>query len=181
MRRAILAVALAALALAGCGGGSETTSHGLSTEAKSSIGRDSGAYVAKADEICANMIADARRMGTRFRQTPHAGVNALTLTTRNLVKPAIPILEASSRRLRALKPGAASVKFDSYVTLFDPIVSLVRDRVQAGEAGDSSRAHELELLLIDLSALQRGLASEAGLKTCDIDFIEAFSSPEGLR
>jgi hypothetical protein len=76
-----------------------------------------------------------------------------------------------------LEQVAASVKFESYVALFDPIVSVVRDRVQAGETGDSTRAHELELLLVDLSKLQRSLAREAGLKTCDVDFIETFSSP----
>jgi len=144
-------------------------------------GSDTGdAYVAKADEICSGMIADSRHMVNRFMETPHPGVDSLTLTTQELVKPAIPILERSARRLRALKQKATSVKFDSYVTLFDPIVSLARDRVRAGEAGDTGRAHTLELLLVELSTLQRSLAREAGLKTCDVDFIEAFSSPKGL-
>jgi hypothetical protein len=174
MKRGVLAVALAALALGGCGGGSKTASRGLSAGASA----PPGAYVARADRICAEMIADARRIGDRFQQIPHVGVDVLTLTTQRLVKPAIPILEASSGRLRALE--AANVNFDSYVALFDPIVSLAHDRARAGEAGDSDRAHTLELLLLELGSLQRRLAHEAGLKACDVDYIHAFSSPTGL-
>jgi hypothetical protein len=114
-------------------------------------------------------------MGNRFRRIPRVGVDALTLTTRHLIVPAIPILENSARRLRALEPAAGSVAFESYVSLFDPIVSLARERALAGEAGDADRARELELLSLDLSVLQRSLAREAGLKTCDVDFIETFS------
>jgi hypothetical protein len=178
MKRGMIATALAALALAGCGGGSETAPQGFSTEASS--GNDSG-YVAKADRICVEMTAAARSMGTRFRQIPRVEVDALTLTTRRLVKPAIPILEASSRRLRALGSRTASVKFDSYTALFDPLVSLARERARAGEAGDSDRAHTLELLLLELSGLQRRIAREAGLETCDVDFIQIFSFPGGAR
>lgn len=177
MRQGTLAMTLAVLVLAGCGGDSETASQSLSTGAN---GGD-GAYLAKAEQICVGMIADARRMGTRFRQIPHVGVDVLTLTTQRLVRPAIPILEASSRRLRALESKTTSVDFNSYATLFDPIVSLARDRAQAGEAGDSDRAHALELLLLELSALQQGIARKAGLKSCDVDFIQVFSSPEGSR
>lgn len=170
MRRMTLVVALLALFVAGCGGGSDdvpTSAEGGSQE--------SGTYVARADRICAEMIADSRSMGNRFRQIPRVGVDALTLTTRHLVKPAIPILEGSARRLRALESQAGSVELESYVALFDPIVALARERALAGEAGDSDRARELELLSLELTVLQRNLAREAGLKTCDVDFIETFS------
>ena len=179
MSRAILAAALAALLLASCGGDADTTSETApATDVQGA--RDAGgrAYVAKAERICAGMIAQSRRMGARFREIPQVEVDALTLTTRELVKPAVPILESNAAKLRTLRPQA-NVTFDSYVALFDPIVSVVRERVEAGEAGDSTRAHELELVLIDLSDLQRSLAREAGLKTCDVDFIETFSSAPG--
>jgi hypothetical protein len=171
--RGVLALALAALALGGCGGASESTSPDFSTGASAV----SGAHVARANRICAEMIADARRIDVRFRRAPHAGIDLLTLTTERLVKPAIPLLEASSARLRALE--VANVNFESYVALFDPIVSLARDRAGAGEAGDSDRAHILELLLLELGSLQHRLAHKAGLKACDVDFIRIFSSPKG--
>jgi len=118
-------------------------------------------------------------MGVEFStgSDPTQGTaGALELTTENLIKPAIPIIEGSSRRLRALKPQAQSISFDAYVNFYDPIVALLHERVEAGEVGDPSRAHDLELQLIDLSAVQRRLAREAGLRACDVDFIQAFAS-----
>lgn len=173
MSRAILLAVLAAILLAGCGGDADTTSETVPAAAPPAA-RD-GAYAAKAERICAEMIAESRRMGAQFRKLTDVEADALTLTTQELVKPALPILERNSARLRALEPGA-DVAFDSYVALFDPIVSVVRERVQAGEAGNSTRAHEIELVLIDLSNLQRSLARDAGLKACDVDFIKTFSS-----
>ena len=172
MRRIILATALTALLLGGCGGSSD----GGSGTDSAPVAGGSDAYAAKADRICAEMIGDSRRMGDSFRRIPKVGVDALALTTQKLVKPAIPILEGSARRLRALEPAAESVEFESYVSLFDPLVALARERALAGEVGDSDRAHRLELLSLDLSLLQRNLAHDAGLKTCDVDFIETFSS-----
>lgn len=180
MSRPIIAAVLAVLLLSGCGGGSgTTTTEPASGVADRGVTRD--AYVAKADRICSGMIADAVRMGVRFRKIAVVKVNALTLTTDRLVEPAQPILERSARRLRALEPMPADVKFESYVTLFDPIVSIVRERIRAGDAGDSTRAHELELLMVDLSEIQRRLAHEAGLQACDVDFIATFSSGKSER
>ncbi len=174
MRRITLVTALLAFFLVGCGGGSDTTESDATGATRSG-----DAYLAKADRVCAAMIADSRRMGDRFRQVPRVGVDALTLTTRHLVKPAIPLLESNARRLRALEPQADSVEYESYVSLFDPIVSLARERALAGEAGESDRAHRLELLSLQLSLLQRSLARDAGLKTCDVDFIQTFSGTGG--
>jgi hypothetical protein len=176
MRRITLFAVVFALLIGGCGDSSDSAS-----EATSGGGSAGGAYVVKADRICAAMIADSRRMGDRFRRLPRVGVDSLTLTTEELVKPAIPILESSARRLRALEPRAESVEFESYVSLFDPIVSLARERAMAGDAGDAARAREVELLSLNLSVLQRNLAREAGLETCDVDFIETLSTAGGPR
>jgi hypothetical protein len=175
MKRTILAATLVALAFAGCGGGSggasDTTQGGGETEATPSKG-----YVRKADAICSRMVTDAARMGTELRDGSEHPSNPLAMTTKKLIEPAIPIVEESSRQLRALKPRAKSVSFESYVNVFDPIMSLLRGRVEAGNAGEGSRAHELELQLIDLSALLRSLARRAGLQACDVDFIQAFTA-----
>lgn len=175
MRRAILAAALAALALAGCGGGSDSTTETTAT------GPANAAVVAKADAVCQTMIEDSQRMGAKFGQAPPK-TDPLEYTTRELVKPAIGILEESARDLRALQPQAESPNFDAYVELFDPILALARDRVATGLAGDEARAHELELQMVKLSELQRPLAKSAGLTTCDVDFFEAFANgPSALR
>jgi hypothetical protein len=174
MRRAFSTAALIALFAAGCGGGSDTTTAVESTtRATEPAGR---AHLAAANRICGEMVAASRRMGRRVANLQNTGIPALALTTRELVKPAVPILERSARRLRTLAAEADSLSLESYVSLYDPIVAVVRDRVEAGEAGDDARAHRLELQLLDLSDLQRRIAREAGLKSCDVNFLQTFAA-----
>jgi len=172
--RILVAALLLTLLAAGCGGES-----GGSGEATTVAEQPPSPRAAVAAEsICSELVARAGRMGTEFSTEPdptEGTSGALDLTTRKLIKPAIPIVEDAARRLRALRPQADSVRFDSYVNLFDPVTAILRERVEAGEAGDPTRARELELQLIDLSDLQRRLAREAGLEDCDVDFIQAFA------
>jgi hypothetical protein len=173
--------ALLALALCGCGGGSDTTAQEAATQPSAASHHSSRAYVSAADRVCADMIAGSRRLAVRFGRLPDSGLSALALTTRGLIEPALPPLERSARKLRALAAKSGSVAFESYVALFDPIIAVVRDRAAAGEAGDATRAHALELQMVDLGNLQRVLAREAGLKTCDVDFIRAFATAGRAR
>ncbi|HEX4668651.1 MAG TPA: hypothetical protein VH275_01580 [Solirubrobacterales bacterium] len=168
------------LLLGGCGGGSETAAEDA-TQPQGAGEAGDRAYVAAADRICAGMVADSRRMAAHFSNLPNLGLRALTLTTRELVEPALPILERSAARLRALEGAAKSLPLESYVSLYDPIIAVVRERAKAGEAGDATRAHALELQMLDLSDLQRRLAREAGLKTCDVDFIHTFATSGHAR
>lgn len=165
---------LVALLLGGCGGGGRETTADSSTEASTAPPTGSRDYVAAGDRICAEMVAEARQMGRRFQEFDNPGLPALTLTTRELIEPALPILERSGARFRALESGSESLELGSYTALYDPIVAVVRDRVEAGREGDATRAHALELQMLELGELQRGLAREAGLKSCDVDFIQAF-------
>lgn len=174
MRRLLSILVLSGLLVCGCGGSSETASQGAAQH--SGTDRGNRSYIAAADRICAGMIADSRRMAVRFARQPESGMNALTLTTRELIEPALPILERSATRLRTLAARSNSLPLQSYVALYDPILVIVRDRAEAGEAGDATRAHALELQMVDLSNLQRKLAAEAGLKTCDVDFIRTFAT-----
>jgi hypothetical protein len=169
-------LALLTLALYGCGGSSETTAREAATRPSEASQHGNRAYVSGADRICAGMIADSRRLAVRLGRSSDRGLSALALTTRALVEPALPPLERSARKLRALAARSGNLAFQSYVSLYDPIVAVVRDRAAAGEAGDATRAHALELQMLDLSNLQRKLAQEAGLKTCDVDFIRTFAT-----
>jgi len=174
VRRSLSILVLLALLVSGCGGSSGTTAQ----DARLTSGSDGGdrSYIAAADRICAGMIAESRRMAVRFARRPDRGLNALALTTRELIEPALPALERSAGRLRSLASRSDSLALQSYVAMYDPILVIVRDRAEAGEAGDATRAHALELQMVDLSNLQRKLAVEAGLKTCDVDFIRTFAT-----
>jgi hypothetical protein len=181
MSRLIPIFLLIALLLSGCGGGSETTVQEPPAQPRAATEPGNRAYVAAANRICAEMTAKSRRMGARFARLPNPGIGALALTTRELVKPALPVLERSASRLRALEKKTNNLALESYVSLYDPIVAVVRSRVEAGEAGDPTRAHALELQMLDLGSLQRQLAREAGLRTCDVDFIQTFAAGGGAR
>jgi hypothetical protein len=176
-KRTILVVTMMALALAGCGGGSGGSGRTTAAAAGKKPKAASGAYVVKADAICSAMITRAREFGRELSLRSNLPSNPLVLTTRVLIRPAIPIVETSARELRALKQEAESSQFDAYVNVFDPVIALLRERVAAGEAGDADRAQKLELQLIDLIGLQRSLARKSNLKRCDVDFIKTFAAP----
>jgi hypothetical protein len=180
MRPTILAAALLLILFAvGCGGDS---GEGSSTSVPAASAPPAAAAARKAEAICLRMVAESQRMGARFRaESPDLTRDALKLTTENLIKPAIPVVESSSRQLRALRAEAESVHYDSYVSLFDPILAVLRERVKAGVERDGTRAHELELQLLDLTGLQRRLARLAGLDACDVDFIKTFASGGATR
>lgn len=181
MKHAIIAIVLATVAIAGCGGGSDSTDSSSSGKSAVTNARVGGALNRKAEAFCAEMVAAATRMGAEFRDGSVGSSDPLTMTTERLIKPAIPIVEKGSAKLRGLGPSPTNVHFESYVKLFDPILSLLRDRVEAGEAGEGDHAHELELQLIELSALQRSLARQAGLDACDVDFVQTFAGTGNSR
>lgn len=178
MRWSLTVLVLFTLALNGCGGGSETTAQDAQAEPQEG---NAQTYVEEADRICVGMVAESRRMAVRFSRLSDPGLSALALTTKELVAPALPILERSAGRMRVLAGRSDILALESYASLYDPIVAVVRERVRAGEAGDEARAHALELQMLDLSALQRKLAREAGLQSCDIDFIHTFATSGQAR
>jgi hypothetical protein len=183
MRRKALALLVVALALAvaGCGGGDEETADTAPPATKEGAppkqdSPSSLASVKRAEAVCGEMIAEAKRLGLALRNRKEFPSDPLELTT-ILIAPAIPVLATSARRLRALKDESADPDFEAYVGVYDPILALLRQRVEAGKGGDRERAQELESQLLDLIALQRQLARSAGLDGCDVDFIEAFTTP----
>ncbi|HEX6601582.1 MAG TPA: hypothetical protein VF030_02980 [Solirubrobacterales bacterium] len=129
-----------------------------------------------AEAVCAEMVAEAKRLGRKLQERKQFPADPLQTTTQ-LIAPAIPVLTTSARRLRALEDESGSPDFEAYVGVYDPILALLRQRVEAGEAGDRERAQDLEAQLLDMIALQRQLAQAAGLAECDVDFIEAFTTP----
>ncbi len=161
---------LLALSIAGCGGGDGGESQPPPPEAPSPVagdaGAEGGARAAGAEKVCAQMVAAFRRLGTRAGSAGGANLDALTVNTRELYVPALAIVESTARRLRAPRPAGASVDFDSYINLFDPIASILRERIRAGEAGEAPRARDLALRFVELAELQRALAQKAGLKGC---------------
>lgn len=174
MKRTAVALAVVACLLSGCGSGGGTTG-------ESTVTAISPAKVKRqkheADAICTRMVADAHRLGRKARSTGVDGYDStLQFTTEGLIAPALPVVERSARELRVVTTGGDEPRLDAYVAMFDPILSLLIERVRAGRQGDGEQAHELEEQLIELGGIQRTLAKEAGLKVCTVDLVGSFAT-----
>ena len=160
-RLALLAAALLALVPLGCGGDGDSA-----TEAEREV---PPRVVSRADAICRQFVREIKQIGDgALAREP--GTTNLELTTENLVKPSIPLLERVGARQRALQPLAHNPWFDLYVELFAPVVALAEQRLRSGEAGDYYRSRELEELLTKLGLEQMEAARNAGVRDCDVDF-----------
>lgn len=177
MRVRILIAILVVAGIVGCGGGGEESSQPATASESAATRPLTPALVSRAEAICEQLVSDAQRMGAAFRNRSDFGSNPLELTTRALFKPAIPVVEANAERLRKLTAETANSDFQGFVRLYDPILALLHERVEAGEAGDPQRARELEFQIVELATLQQRLAHSAGLNSCGVDFIETFSTP----
>jgi hypothetical protein len=182
MRKALALTVLAlVLAFAGCGGGDdETTTAAPPVQREGTSQKQdpppSSAYVERAEAVCADMVAEAKRLGRAFQEREEFPSDPLQTTTQ-LIAPAIPLLTTSASRLRALEDESGDPDFEAYVGVYDPILALLRQRVEAGKDGDREQAQDLDSQLLDMVALQRQLAAATGLDACDVDFIEAFATP----
>jgi hypothetical protein len=90
-----------------------------------------------------------------------------------LVKPGIRILAGEAAALRNLQPAPASHDLYVYLGLFDPIVELGRQLQVAAEAGETPRAHEIELLVAGLGDEQSAAARRFGFHSCAVGFTSA--------
>jgi hypothetical protein len=176
MKRTAVAVALVVVAslLVGCGsGGGPSSSTGSVTTSLSAS--EIARQKQEAEAICGRMVVDAHHLGQKA-----GGVDAskykstLEFTTEALIAPALPVIERSARELREVKGEGGERHLDAYVGMFDPILSLLIERVRAGRDGDGDKSHEIEEQLIELGGIQQQLAEEAGLKACTVDLVGSF-------
>jgi hypothetical protein len=90
-----------------------------------------------------------------------------------LVRPGTKILDRESSRLRELNDTPESGPVEIFIGLFDAILALAEQRIEAGQAGELERAHSLELLIADLAEQQSAAARRAGLRACMVGFTQA--------
>jgi hypothetical protein len=174
MKPTVVALFVVACLLAGCGSGGGTS--GESTVAAIPPAK-AKRQKQEADAICTRMVTDAHRLGRRALSAGVGGYDStLEFTTEGLIAPALPVVERSDRELRAVTAGGGEPRLDAYVAMFDPILSLLIERVRVGRQGDAEQAHELEEQLIELGSVQKTLATEAGLKVCTVDLVGSFTS-----
>jgi hypothetical protein len=166
VRAGLVALALLVLvaSVAGCGGGSETEA--TSTKADPAI-------VAKADANCRQL----RRKVVKLARNAFSGAPDPGVVTARLVRPTLVVLESFAHRQQQLARSSENPELQLYARLFDPIVVLAHQRVQAGQeytagvAEASTVARGYENLMSSVAEEQREAARRAGLEACSIDFI----------
>lgn len=175
MKRSATALVVVACLLAGCGSGGGTT--GDVTTATTISTAAAKQQRREADAVCTRMVAEAHRLGRKALSVGVSDYNStLEFTTDGLIAPAVPAVERSVRELRAVTAEGGEPQLDGYVAMWDPILSLLIERVQAGREGDADGAHQLEEQLIELAGIQKRLAREAGLKVCTVNLIGSFTA-----
>lgn len=158
---AVVALAVASIAaLASCGESGEAEPSAASRQA-----------LARADANCRQMLRAVRHVAKGVLSSGYT--NTLELTTEGFAKPGIRLVKREARRQQALQAAAADPRFSLYAELFDPIIVLAEQRLQAGQAREIARAQLLQDLLTSLGAEQRQAARSAGLRACNVDFLEA--------
>jgi hypothetical protein len=163
---AILGLALTASSCGGGDGGGEASRTALKPTPAPLPER----VVVRADRNCRWMLRSVERVGERAGHTEYR--SGLELTTEGIAKPGLALMRHLAKKQGTLQAAAADPRFDAYVELFDPIIVLGEQRLEAGQAGDEDRAKQLQELLTGLGAEQREAAAGAGLKACDLDFLD---------
>ncbi len=173
LRAGLAALALITLlaliaAISGCGGSDETEA--TSAEAAPAI-------VAKADANCRQLRREVVKLAhNAFSGAPDPGV-----VTVRLVRPTLVVLESFARRQQQLARSSGNPELQLYARLFEPIVVLAHQRVQAGRqytagaAEASTVARGYENLMSTVAEEQREAARRAGLEACSIDFIRVLT------
>jgi len=133
-------------------------------------------YIARAESICRQSIAEIKGLGTKFPTAAADGASVGETIAAGLVRPGIVILDRKVARLRAIEPIPASEDLRVYLGLYDPIVELSRQLLQPSEANDGARSKELELMITQLGHEQRDVARAIGFKACATTFTEALGS-----
>jgi hypothetical protein len=126
----------------------------------------------KAEAACRQSVREttalARRLAQALAEDP--GVDAIGS---QLVEPGIDILERESTRLKAIPMASDSSQFSLYVGLFEPMIELAEQRLEAGRSGEPERGQALERLIAGLGDTQVSIAAELGLDACRISFTKA--------
>jgi hypothetical protein len=171
----LLLLSVAFLA-SGCGSSdTPTAEQGSADPGEDSPAKLAPELAARSESICRDAQREIRGIahGLPERISGAAGVDAIGEA---LVVPGIRILKRESSRLATLEEPSNPSRFETFTGLFDPIIELSEQRLEAGQVGELSRAHALELLIAGLTEDQAAVASGMGLSACGVDFTQALGA-----
>lgn len=155
----LICTAIAVGTLTSCGSDSRP-------EARTPTARQAFAH---ANANCRQLLRDVRQLAKGVLSGYSSN---LELTTEGFAKPGIRLEKHIARRQQRLQPAADDPRYSLYAELFDPIIVLAEQRLQAGQAGDIAQSQLLQDQLTALGIEQRDAARRAGLRSCDVDFLD---------
>jgi hypothetical protein len=139
---------------------------------------DRSRYARRAEAICRRSVAAAQAVGRVLPEAVSRAASPQVGITTALVRPGVEILSREAAALRSLGPGPRSTALQTYLGLFEPIVELAHQRLQAGLASEFERARELEVLIAGLADEQSTAARRYGFHACSIEFTRALGRAE---
>lgn len=129
-------------------------------------------YSERAEAICRDGLRETRVLGRGLPKVLASSDSPQKGITNGLVRPGTEILSREATKLRNLEPVPNSRALEVYLGLFEPIVELARQRLEAG-VGDPEQARKLELMITSLEDEQSAAARQFGLEACAVEFIRA--------
>lgn len=172
----LLALFVAALFVAGCGGsddGGPITTAGPPVAKTQRPEVDGDRYTAQAEAICRRGRRETRALGRKLPGIIASSTSPQQGITNGLVRPGTEILSREAADLRSLSPVPSSRSLQVYLGLFDPILELAQQRLEASSADDPDRARALEQMIVSLGNEQSAAAREFGLRACTVSFTQA--------
>lgn len=174
--RGLVLLLLSVFLATGCGSSdSQTEREGPAGADKQLSAKPDAELAARSEAICKDAQREIKALGRGLAKRI-SGASGLDAIGGALVAPGIRILARESSRFARLEEPSNPPRFQTYTGLFDPIIELSQQRLDAGRAGELSRGHEIELLIAGLTEEQAAIARELGLSACGVDFTQALGA-----
>jgi hypothetical protein len=163
---ALCAVALIVL-VAGCGGGSSSSS---SSSASSRSGGEvtKAEFIEEADSICRSNRSAVDQFEKEAEEAIAEGESPKAIVeVADLIREVQPVLETEVNELTELEPPSAdSAIIDQLFTSVEEQAEQTGELADALEAGENSKAREIEKEDEQANAKNRGIAQGYGFKAC---------------
>ena len=173
----LLSALAATTLLIGCGSSGNGNS-GTAADSTGAATHPAGARVAlprfveRAEKICVQGKRETQALGVRLSQVlSHSSPQ--DAITNALVKPGIGILNRERTSLKDLGPAPDSRTVEIFLGLFDPIIELAHQRLQATASDEPDQARSLEVMIARLEDERSAAARRLGLDACGVPFSRA--------
>jgi hypothetical protein len=163
---------LPALAIAACGGGSDTTTAPTQTVTAQKQGPapTKAEFIKEADALCQQSRDEAASLGQQIQDLPDPTSTEDLHESADLFREYAGILEQQAQALRQLEPPPGDEAIiNNWLSTAESSLSLFRDLADAYDSGDEQEARFLNSEVGSRADQARGIAQGYGFKVCGSD------------